>query len=187
MLMLINYYYVNFFILAFEWLGLCLIFIVLSIIQIIKLIKERNNLSSVRIQKTVVFTTLFVLTFFRVSDKLIEKVDWLIFFNRRQQIVEQVANRQLNPNVSWNGWVCELPYRFPIVSNGGNQIGIYRDTTKGTVAITFWIFRNFFESPSTQFVYTNDSEEIKWIEDKIRRSPSDNWKLRENWYRTTGD
>ena len=51
--------------------------------------------------------------------------------------MEQVKNKELNPNVSWNGWVCELPFEFPVVSNGGNDIGITRNEENNGTTVTF--------------------------------------------------
>jgi hypothetical protein len=181
-LMLINYYYVPFFFTFFEWLWLCLLFLILSIIQIIKLVKERHNLSGIRVQKTIVFSTLFVLTFFNVSDKIIERVDWSIFFNRRKQIVEQVRNKKLNPNVPWRSPLCKLPYQFPVISNGGNYIEIDENRNDG-FTVKFYIYSNYMEAPSTYFIYTNDPEEVKSIEERIKKYPLDNWKICENWFR----
>lgn len=89
--------------------------------------------------------------------------------------------------MSWNGWVCELPFEFPIVSNGGNDIGISGNTENNGTTVTFWVFRNFFDSPSTHFVYTNDPEEITRLDKKVTENPDDNWKIKENWYRKYGD
>src|SRR5690606_15867842 len=187
-LTLINYYYTNFFLLAFIWLGLILILLTVTIIQLVKLIKERKNLTKLRIVKLLTFTLLFILTLYRDTTNLgIEKVDWLIFENKRTEIVKQVKDKELNPNVSWNGWVCELPFEFPVISNGGNDIGIYRNKENNRTTVTFWVFRNFFDSPSTYFVYTNDPEEKKRIEEKIKNKPRNNWKIKKNWYRTYGE
>ncbi len=91
------------------------------------------------------FSILFLLTLYRHKTNLaIEKVDWFILENKRNEIVEKVKNKELNPNVSWNGWVCELPFEFPIVSNGGNDIGISRNEENNGTTVTFWVFRNFF-------------------------------------------
>lgn len=187
-LTLINYYYTNFFILAFIWLGMSLIFIILTLIQLVKTIKERKTLTKLRIAKLLTFSILFILTFYRNSTNLaIEKADWFILENKRDEIVEQVKNKELNPNVSWNKWVCELPFEFPVVSNGGNDIGISRNEKNNGTTVTFWVFRNFFDSPSTHFVYTNDPEEITRLNKKVAERPADNWKIKENWYRKYGD
>lgn len=147
LLTLFNYYYVNFFILAFEWLGLVLTLFIMSIIQVIRLIKESNELSKNRIRKALVLTTLFILTFFKsFTNGIIERLDWYILESKREDIVNQVLINELNPNVSWNGWVCELPFEFPVVSNGGNDIGISRNTENGKTTVSFWVFRTFWSA-----------------------------------------
>lgn len=181
LLTLVNYYYMNFFFLAFIWLGMILTFAVLTVIQIIKSIKERKEITRFRISKLLVFLMLLFLTIYRhKTNEVIEKGDWLIFENKRNEIVKQVINNELNPNVSWNGWICELPFEFPVVSNGGNDIGISRN--KG-ITVTFWVFRNYFDSPSIHFVYSDDPDEIKKLNQQVADYPNDNWKIKENWYR----
>lgn len=178
----------DFFILIFVWLGLTLVLLILAIIQLVKLIKERKNLTKLRIAKLLTLTTLFLLTLYRHSTNLvIEKIDWLILKNKRTQIIKQVKSKELNPNVSWNNWVCELPFEFPVVSNGGNDIGIHRNKEYNGTTVYFWIFRNFFDSPSTYFIYTDDQEEIKRLDIIVADRPENNWKIEENWYRTYGE
>ena len=177
-----------FFFLAFIWLGLILTLFTLTAIQLVKSIKERKNFTQLRIAKLVTFALLLILTFYRHKTNIvIEKVDWFILENKRTEIVQHVKNRELNPNVSWNGWVCELPFEFPVVSNGGNDIGIYTNKENNGKTVTFWVFRNFFDSPSTHFVYTDDQEKIKELDKKVFERPDDNWKIKENWYRTYGE
>ncbi|MEM9717951.1 MAG: hypothetical protein AAGA10_01800 [Bacteroidota bacterium] len=179
----------NFFFLAFEWIFLCLGLFIGFLIQLAKLVMGPPNPGHLRIQKTGLFLILFVLTFFQSwPNSIIEKLDWLILENRRNEIVNQVKRGELNPNVSWNGIICELPFEFPVVSNGGNDIVIWRNEERNTVTIEFWIFRNFFEAPQKQFVYTNDPTKIQKIEEKIKKDRfKNNWKIKENWYRTYGE
>jgi hypothetical protein len=187
-LTLLNYYYVPYFILAFEWILLIGFFFVLTIIQIVKLFKERKQLTRQRIYSLVIVVGLFLMTLYRdIPNRIIEKVDWLTFLNKRIEIVEQVKNNELKPNVDWNGWVCELPFEFPIVSNGGNDIGIFKNKTDSSLTIEFWVFRNFFDSPSTYFIYTDDKQKLERLEKKINQLPKQNWKIRENWYRIFGE
>jgi len=183
-----NFYFVPYFIVAFGWFGLLAGFFAIAIYQIIKTIKERKQITKLRLYKLTLFLALFFLTLYgRYVDRLIEKVDWRIFYNKRTEIVEQVKSNDLNPNVDWNGWVCELPFEFPVISHGGNDIGIIRNEEKNTTTVTFWIFRNFFSAPSTRLIYTNDSAKIESINKLIKRHPKDNWKIEENWYRTYGE
>lgn len=178
----------NFFFLAFIWLGLTLTLLILTIIQLVKTIKERKTLPKLRVVKLVTFSLLFLLSLYQHKTNLvIEKIDWFILENKRNEIVEQVKNKELNPNVSWNSWVCELSFEFPVVSNGGNDIGIFRNKKNNGTTVTFWVFRNFFDSPSKHFVYTDDPEEIERLDKKVTERPDDNWKIKDNWYREYGN
>jgi hypothetical protein len=117
-------------------------------------------------------------------NRLIEKVDWQIFYNKRTEIVEHVMDKKINPDSDRQYWKYKLPYEFPVISNGGNEILIERNDSLNTTTVEFWIFRNFFSSPSTHLIYTNDSTEIARIDRLIKRHPKDNWQIENNWYRT---
>ena len=187
-LTLLEYYFIPFFIVALLWLTISLGLLIITIIELIKLIKARKSLTQFGILKVIVFSILFYLTYQSwIVHGLIEKVDWKIFYNKRMNIVQQVKTGELNPNVSWNNWVCELPFELPVVSNGGNDIGIYRNQKNNSVTVTFWVFRNFFDAPSTKFVYTNDNTEIKELNRQVSNDPKHNWKIQDNWYRTLGE
>jgi len=82
-----------------------------------------------------------------------------------------------------NNVICKLSFAFPIISNGGNDIWIYKNKIENTKTIKFWISRGFFESPQTYFIFTNDNEIKKQYERQIKIKPESNWKLEENWYR----
>ncbi len=178
----------NFFFLALEILGLIITLFVLVLIQLISLIEERKNPTKTRIQKLIVFSILFLLTLFHsFTNRLIEKVDWLILENKRIEIVEQVKSKELIPNVARNGIVCELPFKFPVVSNGGNDIYIFRNEADSSLTVEFLVFSNFFSNPSTYFIYTEDQQKIDRLEKKINQLPKQNWKIKENWYRIYGE
>ncbi len=181
---LINYYYTNFFILAFIWIGMSLGFFIATIVQIWKAIEEIKSVSKLRITKLFVFVTLFLLTFYGdIPNQLIEKVDWEILKNKRVEIVEKVRTGELEPNVDYNGIICELPFEIPVISNGGNDIWITSNENNNSLTVRFWIFRNFFESPSTMFIYSNNPEEMKRLENISIERPNENWKIESNWFR----
>ena len=180
-----EYYFVPFFILVPLWLLLSSGLFIIFFIELTKLIQERKVLSRLRVYKVVVFFLLFFFTFRdTLINRLIEKIDWMVFYNRRMDIVQQVRKGQLNPNVNWNGWTCQLPYDFPVISNGGNDIGIVRNQQNNTVTVTFFVFRNYMEAPSTELIYTDDKEEMATLNNLALNAPKDNWKLENNWYRT---
>lgn len=190
MVILINYYWTLYFILPFIWLINVAVLLIIFIIQFSKLIKERKNISNKRIMNVTITFLLLFLTFYRfyeIPNIIIEKMDWIVLKNKRISIVEKVKLGQLKPNVKWNNGICELPFEFPVVSNGGNDIWIFTNKNTDQKTIKFFIFRNFFDSPSTFLIYSNDNDKIKYYEQKIKNNPRNNWKIEDNWYRIVGN
>ena len=189
-LILINYYYMPYFILPLVWLLNVLVLLVIVLIQMIKIFKERKNISR---QRIVIFISVSLITFFSfykfygIPNLFIEKLDWIILKEKRKDIVSDVKKGILKSNVSWNNVVCELPFEFPVVSNGGNDICISKNKTNQKYTVKFWVFRNFFDSPSTYLIYTEDDQNIKYYNEKIKNDPERNWKIDNNWYRIFGD
>ena len=102
-------------------------------------------------------------------------------------IVDKVKSGELNPNGNHNNGLCKLPYEFPVVSHGGNDILIGKSSDSEELIVKFWIFRNFFEAPSIYFVYTTNEKKINELEERVARDPKNNWRIEENWYRTFGE
>lgn len=177
-----DYYLLPYFVQPFTWLLVSLLLLVLTIRQLVKIIKQRNDLKLYRVINLSIIIILFGLTFYgfnKIPNSAIEKVDWLIFYKKRNQIVSQVEAGKLKSNTELNNGICRLPFSFPIISNGGNDIWI---NTK-TKIIKFWISRGFFESPQKYFIYTNDIETKKYYLELIKEDPKYNWQLEENWFR----
>lgn len=187
-LTLVNFYFVPYFLLALEWLLVILVSIILAILWVIKAGKVETIVPKQQTIFYIVTTILIIFTIYpHPINKIIEKIDWHIFYSKRNEIVQMVKNNELNPNVSWNNVLCELPFEFPVISNGGNDILIERVYNTNNVTVTFWIFRNFFSAPSTRIVFTNDITEIRRINNLIEKDPANNWVIEENWYRTFGE
>ncbi|EFK36361.1 Uncharacterised protein [Chryseobacterium gleum] len=183
---LADYFYLPYFIQPFSWLLVCIILLILTVRQVIKLIKEKKNIKANRIINLSVTLSLLVLTFYnfnKIPNSIIEKIDWSISYNKRNQIVKDVLTEKLKPNTKMNNGICKLSFDFPIISNGGNDIWVYQNKTEGTKTIKFWISRGFFEAPQTYFIFTNDNETQKQYEELIKVKPEYNWKLEKNWYR----
>lgn len=181
-----DYFYLPYFIQPFSWLIVCIALLILAVRQLIKLIKERKSIKTYGIINLLVTLTLFVLTFYnfnKIPNSIIEKIDWSISYNKRNQIVKDVLSKKLKPNTTMNNGICKLSFDFPIISNGGNDIWIYQHKPEGTKTIKFWISRGFFEAPQTYFIFTNDNETQKQYEELIKVKPEYNWKLEKNWYR----
>ena len=181
-----DYFYFPYFVQPFCWLFVCLILLILTIRQIVKSIKEKKDIKRSRILKLIVTSILFFLTFYNfnsIPNFIVEKIDWNIYYNKRNDIVADVLIGKLTPNTEMNNGVCELPFKFPIISNGGNDILISENKETNTKTVHFWISRGFFDAPQTYFIYTNDNELKKQFEKQIKSKPEYNWKLEENWYR----
>lgn len=181
-----DYFYLPYFVQPFTWLLVCITLLILFVRQITKVYKERKNLKRKRLLNLLITFLLFFLTFYnfnKIPNSIIEKIDWFISYNKRSNIVNEVLSGNLKPNTEMNNGICRLPFDFPIISNGGNDIWIYENTIENTKTIKFWISRGFFDSPQTYFIFTNDNEEKKHYEEKIKTKPEYNWKLEENWYR----
>jgi hypothetical protein len=179
-----EYFFLPYFIQPFSWLLVCLTLLILSIRQIIKTIKKRKNIKPNSIFNLSITLILFFLTFYnfnKIPSSIVEKVDWVVSYNKRKQIIKEVEMGKLRPNTKMNIGICRLPFSFPIVSNGGNDIWITENRNMKT--IKFWISRGFFEAPQTYFIYTNDAETKKYYQELIKNKPDFNWQLEENWYR----
>lgn len=120
------------------------------------------------------------------SEDIIEKLDWKFRRSSREEIVQLVKADKLKPNVTHNNIICTLDdWNFPPISNGGNEIAIYKvDSSK--VTVEFYINRGFLDHYSA-FVYTNDTEKIKELEEYMsyEKELHINKKLDEHWYRVS--
>lgn len=182
----VDYFYLPYFVQPFAWLLVCITLFVLLIRQIIEVIKERNNLKNYRLLNLSITFGILFLTFYNFNNiprSVFEKIDWSVSYNKRNKIVEEVLNGELKPNTEMSNGISSLPFDFPFISNGGNDIWIYGSKTENTKTIKFWISRGFFESPQTYFIFTNDNEMKKMYEEQIKTKPEYNWKLEANWYR----
>jgi len=181
-----EYYIFPYFIKPLAWFVTCLILLILTVKEIINIVKNRKNLIGISFLNLIVVLSLFVITFYnfnKIPNSIIEKLDWNTSYKIRNQIVKNVIDRNLEPNSKINNDIYELSFELPIISNGGNDIWIYQNKTDKNKTIKFWISRGYFESPQTYFIFTNDNKIRKQLENKISDNPETNWKLEKNWYR----
>ncbi|MDR6369596.1 CDP-diglyceride synthetase [Chryseobacterium bernardetii] len=72
-----DYFYLPYFIQPFSWLLVCIILLILTVRQVIKLIKEKKNIKVNRIINLSVTLILFFLTFYnfnKIPNFIIEKL-----------------------------------------------------------------------------------------------------------------
>lgn len=111
----------------------------------------------------------------------LEKIDWHLRKNQRKEIIAKLKNGNLKYNPDKSTFYLEK-FKYSLISNGGNDIVIQLGA-KNQLTVTFFINRGFLDHYSA-FVYTNDPDEIKRIENYIRlRVKGDNFKIEKNWYR----
>jgi len=183
-IVLFDYYLFPYFIKPIIWILTVIVLIIFIIKQIIKTIKEYPKDLKKRVFTFLTSGILFTLTFYnfyKIPHTIIEKVDWVVLYNKRNKIVDNVKSGILKPNTKMNNGICILPFNFPIVSNGGNDIWIFQNKNKKTVK--FWISRGFFDSPQSYFIYTDDPDTINSINRLIKKYPENNYKIKEHWYR----
>ncbi|KQR93718.1 hypothetical protein ASG01_07575 [Chryseobacterium sp. Leaf180] len=181
-----DYLYLPYFVKPLSWILVCVTLVILLVKQIIKVIKEGKNLQPYRLLNLFITAMLLFLTvynFNKIPHSIIEKLDWSISYNKRQKIVKEVLAGKLKPNTEMNYGIYRLPFDFPVISNGGNDIWIDENKNNSMKTIKFWISRGFFDSPQTYFIFTNDTKSKKYYEEKIKTKPEYNWKIEENWYR----
>lgn len=140
---LLSFYVFDFFIIPFIWLITIFVLLIIIIKNLIYTIKNRNValLLYQGLLKLNITIILFGLTFYGLSyvpQLIIEKLDWVVLYNQRKNIIDEVKSSKLQPNVSYNDFMCELPYEFPVVSNGANDIAIFHsDENEYTIVFLF--------------------------------------------------
>jgi hypothetical protein len=84
-----DYFYLPYFVQPFSWLLACITLLVFLVRQIIKVIKERENLKTYRLLNLFITLFLFFLTFYnfnKIPNSIIEKIDWNISYEKRLKL-----------------------------------------------------------------------------------------------------
>ena len=156
-----NYYYTPWFYKGFVWIGLVLILIVATVPNIIVTENIQKNSSSARLVNSIVLICLLFVTLnTRITSGIIERIDIEIFMNKRNDIVKRIKQGELAPNVRDDDLICQLPFKSPRISDGGNQIIIKNNEAENTLTVKFWTNRPFFNHQPTYLIYSNDSIEV---------------------------
>ena len=138
-----------------------------------------KNINRIQINILIISMFIGISTLFFL-DKTMENIDWELRKSSRDEIVALVKGGKIVPNVSHNNIIATLDnWSFPPISNGGNEIAIYKSNDT-IVTVEFFIDRGFLDHYSA-FVYTNDSEQIKIFNNNTKSYK----KLSENWYKVS--
>ncbi|UCS91952.1 hypothetical protein KZP23_14605 [Echinicola marina] len=157
----------------------------LTIWLLVVIVKKSDQIT--RTPKITIGLTFLIGSFTLIfGESLIEKLDWNLRKNDREVIIELIKEDKIQPNGKYNNGIAKLSnWNFPPISNGGNEITIYK-TESSKVTVEFYINRGFLDHYSA-FVYTNDTEKIKELEEHMsyQKGLQLNKKLDENWYRVS--
>lgn len=180
-------YYYTFGLFAFFIVIPYLIFGLGLTVWLLTVVLKNKNSEITRIQRIGVILTISIGSFtLFFGEDLIEKLDWHFRKNSREEIIELIKADKLRPNVSHNNIICTLDnWNFPPISNGGNEIAIYK-TEDNILTVEFYINRGFLDHYSA-FVYTDDKDKIQELEERMtwKKGLHVNKKLDENWYRVS--
>ena len=164
------------------------LFFILLIRNGVKLFQSRKRLDF----KKRIFKFLFALTilFLTILDfipqNLIERLDWTLLYNKRMEIVEDIKKDKINLENDKDFYLYNVPFEYPVVSNGGNKIVVRKDIEK-KYTIEFFISKFSFFSPDSKYIYTESKNYSKIFEEKVKTDPTQNKKLEKNWYRISGE
>ena len=164
------------------------LFFILLIRNGVKLFQSRKRFDF----KKRIFKFLFALTilFLTILDfipqNLIERLDWTLLYNKRMEIVEDIKKDKINLENDKDFYLYNVPFEYPVVSNGGNKIVVRKDIEK-KYTIEFFISKFSFFSPDSKYIYTESKNYSKIFEEKVKTDPTQNKKLEKNWYRISGE
>ena len=181
------FYYYTFGLFSFFVVTPYLIFGICLTIWLLTAVIKNNKSQMTNFHKIGVILVIIIGTLsLSFGENLIENLDWKFRRSSREEIVQLVKINKLKPNVTHNNIICKLHnWNYPPISNGGNEIAIYR-ADSSNITIEFFINRGFLDHYSA-FVYTNDVNKIEEIEEHIKHKKGlhVNEKLDKNWYRVS--
>lgn len=115
------------------------------------------------------------------SEDYLEKIDWYLRKAQREEIISRIKNGSIKYDTNKSVHHLE-EFKYALISNGGNDIAI-SSNEKNQLEVEFFINRGLLDHYSA-FVYANDPNEIKRIENDIESTANENnYKIEKNWYR----
>ena len=155
LLQLLIFYEIWDFVAQFILFFVAFLFFLLLIRNGVKLFQSRKRFDF----KKRIFKFLFALTilFLTILDfipqNLIERLDWTLLYNKRMEIVEDIKKDKINLENDKDFYLYNVPFEYPVVSNGGNKIVVRKDIEK-KYTIEFFISKFSFFSPDSKYIYT---------------------------------
>ncbi|MFF2445412.1 hypothetical protein [Priestia megaterium] len=153
------------------WLFVYVFFIIITVCTLIQLFKNRKW------QPFVIQLITIGLWFFFPFDQVNLNLNFKIHQDKREEVTAKVENGVINPNVSDNPSLIQLPKEYTQLSKGGGDIAV---ETKGKAkSILFFTYRGMLDNFSG-FVYDpNDNKPLKTDFDGDFKQIE---KVHKNWY-----
>jgi hypothetical protein len=167
-------YGMGFVFLAIPYSVLGLGFTIVAFQQVIKLNEEGKSWKMLFVMA--VLSPIIAIGFFFID---MESIDWVWQLSKREQIIADIKSGKIPTTEKHNK--VKL-HTFPPLSNGGNEIMIYK-YPDNTFDITFFVDRGFLDH-WLEYRYTNNIEQQQLIEKRIAEGkPNLYRKLKDEWYR----
>ena len=160
-------------------LPFALFLLILGVIIIVGAARQlKSRLASSLIQ-IITTSLLFILLFTGQITRFYETIDWHMNYRLRMEVVSNIISGDLAVSEDKSQNVFKLPDNYRQLSNGGNEIMLYRNGDM--ISIKFYTDRGFLDHFNA-FYFTNDSSEIVKL-DKRCKTQRANRKIEDNWYR----
>jgi len=173
------YYYASGFMAAIFILPYLFVGFFLSALLLYRIVKKQEKTAKFHIAALIFGIIIGTISIF--SEDYFEKIDWHFRKSQREEIITKLKNGSLKYNPDKSTFHLET-FKYSFLSNGGNDIIVQADS-KNQLTVTFFINRGFLDHYSA-FVYTDDPNEIKRIENNIESTAKENnFKIEKNWYR----
>ncbi len=183
LLQLLIFYEIWDFVAQFILFFVAFLFFLLSIRNGVKLFQSRKRLDfKKRIFKFLFALMILFLTIFNsIPHNLIERFDWVLLYNKRMEIVEEI-----NLENDKEFYLYKAPFEYPVISNDGNKIVVRKDI-ENKYTIEFFISKFSFFTPDSKYIYTESKNYSKIFDEKVKTDPTQNKKLEKNWYKISGE
>ncbi|MDH4120241.1 MAG: hypothetical protein OEV94_00845 [Deltaproteobacteria bacterium] len=119
------------------------------------------------------------LLYFVPFTKLWLDLDFVLYKSAREELVEQVLNNTLKPNVSHNPDLIALPWHAPRVSMGGNEIVVEKH--EGITYVFFYTFRGILDNYSG-FLYVPKGGRPEKFSDLNETDSTQLVRLDDHWF-----
>lgn len=155
----------------FLWLLVIGFFFVVIVISFISLIKQKKS-TPILIQTATVFIVCFI-----PFQTIILELNFKNHLKERTEVITNIQNGTLQPNVTYNTSVIHLPKEYDHISSGGGDIII--EEANGEISVFYFTYRGILDGFSG-FIYSPHNQEPHV--NSFGGDFKEIVKMTENWY-----